>query len=433
MSGTNNPTTTTSTGTTAPTSGQTATGSSAPSATATATANATAINDLTFFINGATVSTTPPGGGTTSGGTTITGNNNIVGDNNTLTSATTTGSNGSTTTATTHNSAETSTFSGSNVTNLRQGLRSGTAVTLVGSGESVTFTPPTGHMGNGEVERAMTLASRDLRDAGITNPTPEQFQTALMGGTVTNAQGQTTSMDGVLTLRSQGMGWGQVAQTIGVHPSQSEQGAANSRRGGSNSAGSFASRHSERSAHALSASSERNQLSHEGTQATAISSSSAIANASIGDRDRDARQARDSRSTDRSSDLARIDTRINSRIGDSPGDRGHSLQTKDRNDARSVASIGGGDRMGRDKSHSNASAAGAVSTESAFNGPAQAGPGNRSHASTNAKSGLGTGGSNRDHGLHGPSGSTDGSFSASAGGELGGGGTGKGHGGGKGK
>jgi hypothetical protein len=250
-----------------------------------------------------------------------------------------------------------------------------------------------------------------------------------MGGTVTNARGETTSMDGVLALRSEGMGWGQVAHTIGVHPAQSERGADNSRR----AAGSFASigegRRSERSAHALSASSDRNQLSPQGTQATAISSHSAVANASPGDRD--TRQARSSRSTERGSDVGRIDTRINSRLGDSHGDRGHSLQAKDRNDARSVASIGSG--PGHGKGHSNASAAGAVSSESAFNGPGHSGPGNRGHASK-SQGGPGSHGSGPDHGLSGPGGNGGGSFSASASGTASAGGDlGGGHGGGKGK
>jgi hypothetical protein len=312
-------------------------------------------------------------------------------------------------------------------------LRDGSTVTLTGAGEPVTFTPPTGHMGNGEVERAMTLASRDLRTAGITNPTPEQLHTALMGGTVTNARGETTSMDGVLALRSEGMGWGQVAHTIGVSPAQSERGAQNSQR----AAGSFASigegRRTERSTHALSASSDRNQLSPQGTQATAISSSSAVANASLGDRDRDTRQARNGRSTERSSDVARIGARVNSRAGHSHGDRGHSLQqAKDHNDARSVASIGSG--PGHGKGHSNASAAGAVSSESAISGPGHSNPGNRSHASK-AKGGPGSQGSGTDHGgLHGPGGTGGGSFSASASGTASAGGdVGGGHGGGKGK
>jgi hypothetical protein len=83
----------------------------------------------------------------------------------------------------------------------------------------------------GQQDRALTLANRDLAAAGITSPTPQQTEAALMGGTVTNAQGQTSEMAGVLQLRSQGLGWGQVAHTIGVHPAQSEQGASRSMRG----------------------------------------------------------------------------------------------------------------------------------------------------------------------------------------------------------
>jgi hypothetical protein len=270
-------------------------------------------------------------------------------------------------------------------------------------------------MGNGEVERALTLASRDLRTAGITNPTPEQLQAALTGGTVTNGQGESTTMDGVLTLRSEGMGWGQIAHTIGVSPAQSERGAEKSR-----GAGAFASSGEGRhAAHALSASSERNQVSPQGTQATAISSSSAVANASTGDRGGDTRQARDG-STARSSDLARIDTRVNNRIGDSHGDRGQALKAKDRNDARSVASIGGG--PGHGKGHSNnASAAGGVSSESAFGGSSgHSGPG-----SSKAKSGPGSHGSNPDHGMGGSSFSASASGTTAAGGGGPGGGKGK--------
>jgi hypothetical protein len=348
---------------------------------------------------------------TPSGAITITGNNNIVGNNNTLTSATTTGSNGATTTATT-TTAQTSgsAFSGSNTSNLQQGLRNGTAVTLTGSGEPVTFTPPTGRMGNGEVDRAITLASRDLRQAGITNPTPEQLQAAMVGGTVTNAQGQTTSMDGVLTLRSQGMGWGQVAHTIGVHPSQSEQGALNSRR----AAGSVASLsgNGERSTHALSASSDRNSFSQSAT-ATGNTAASATTSTST-----------DSRLSTRSSDTGAVDTRIGGR------DNGTALSAKN----------GGNADLKAGRANSQAATASAVSAESAFSGPGQAGPGagHRSQASGKAKSGS-TGGSTFSAGsaISGPGSSTAGSLSASAGStsagnELGGG-SGKGNGNGKGK
>jgi hypothetical protein len=114
-------------------------------------------------------------------------------------------------------------FTGSteNTDSLASGLRTGSEVTLTGSGETVTFTPPTKPMGYGNVTRAMDLAQRDLAAAGITDPTPTEIRIAMMGGTITRTEGTTsttTTFDGVLTLRSQGMGWGKIAHTIGVHP-----------------------------------------------------------------------------------------------------------------------------------------------------------------------------------------------------------------------
>ncbi|HSN39368.1 MAG TPA: hypothetical protein VLT92_04175 [Burkholderiales bacterium] len=85
------------------------------------------------------------------------------------------------------------------------------------------------------MKRATTLANRELAAAGITNPTQAQIDAAMTGGTVTNAQGETTTMPGVLKLRSEGMGWGQIAHTIGVHPAQSEVGAAMATRANDNS------------------------------------------------------------------------------------------------------------------------------------------------------------------------------------------------------
>jgi hypothetical protein len=108
-----------------------------------------------------------------------------------------------------------------NLESLVHGLRTGSAITLTSAqgttGTSTTFTPPTRPMGYGNITRAMTLATRQLSAAGITNPTPQQLQTALMGGTLTTATG-TVRMQGVLQLRSEGMGWGQIAHTIGVQP-----------------------------------------------------------------------------------------------------------------------------------------------------------------------------------------------------------------------
>jgi hypothetical protein len=73
-------------------------------------------------------------------------------------------------------------------------------------------------MGHGNVYISLALAKQQLSAAGITQPTPEQLQAALTGGTVTTGTGPaatTTTMDGILTMRSQNMGWGQIAQKLG--------------------------------------------------------------------------------------------------------------------------------------------------------------------------------------------------------------------------
>ena len=111
-------------------------------------------------------------------------------------------------------------------------LRNGTDVTLTtvvpppaGSTEpptttTTTFTPPTGKMGWGNVKHALALAQDSLARAGIANPTAEQLQTALMGGdiVVTNADGTTTTtaLKGILTMRADGMGWGNIAKAGGT-------------------------------------------------------------------------------------------------------------------------------------------------------------------------------------------------------------------------
>jgi hypothetical protein len=73
-------------------------------------------------------------------------------------------------------------------------------------------------MGHGNVYISLALAKQQLSAAGITQPTPEQLQAALTGGTVTTGTGPaatTTTMDGILTMRSQHMGWGQISQKLG--------------------------------------------------------------------------------------------------------------------------------------------------------------------------------------------------------------------------
>jgi hypothetical protein len=119
-------------------------------------------------------------------------------------------------------SADFSAFAGStsNADALVGDLRNGAPITLTatdakGVTTSTTFQPPTGRMGYGNVFISLALAKQQLAGLGITQPTAAQIQAALAGGTVTGANGQTTTLSGVLTLRAQGMGWGQIAQSLG--------------------------------------------------------------------------------------------------------------------------------------------------------------------------------------------------------------------------
>lgn len=101
---------------------------------------------------------------------------------------------------------------------LAEGLRSGNEVTLTttatdGTTSTATFTPPTGSMGNGNVYISMALAQEQLTAAGITDPTAEQMETAMMGGTLTPGG---EPVQGVLEMRASGMGWGQIAQAYGT-------------------------------------------------------------------------------------------------------------------------------------------------------------------------------------------------------------------------
>ena len=106
-------------------------------------------------------------------------------------------------------------------------LRTGESVKLTyaptGTGTTptvATLDPPTGNMGWGNVKIALALAQAQLTQLGITHPTAEQLQAALNGGsvTVTNANGTTTTttLRGVLQMRVDGMGWGEIAQAGGT-------------------------------------------------------------------------------------------------------------------------------------------------------------------------------------------------------------------------
>ena len=113
-----------------------------------------------------------------------------------------------------------------NANALVTGLREGKPITLTqdaalpGGGTATrasTFTPPTRPMGYGNVNISLALARANLADQGIEAPTPRQLETALMGGLITSGNPpRTTEIKGVLQLRSEGAGWGSIAQTYGV-------------------------------------------------------------------------------------------------------------------------------------------------------------------------------------------------------------------------
>jgi hypothetical protein len=128
-------------------------------------------------------------------------------------------------------SGEFNSFLGSNSNAVVTGLRNGSPIALTtttttpsstpGGAPTTTVTtttisPPTGKMGFGNVFTSLALAKQQLGQLGISQPTPEQLQTALTGGTITTGTGSTTQLQGILTMRSQGMGWGQIAQKLGT-------------------------------------------------------------------------------------------------------------------------------------------------------------------------------------------------------------------------
>lgn len=118
-------------------------------------------------------------------------------------------------------------FAGStaNAQSLVTGLRHAAPITLTGvapqggTAVTTTFTPPTHPLGHGNVFISLALAQRQLASQGIIRPTPEQIRAALMGGTIITGTGtavRTVTLPGVLQMRSEGMGWGNIAKTLGM-------------------------------------------------------------------------------------------------------------------------------------------------------------------------------------------------------------------------
>jgi hypothetical protein len=103
-----------------------------------------------------------------------------------------------------------------NAESLVRGLREGDTVTLSRWNGSVMFIPPTGKLGYGNVDHALAIAAASLEKQGITSPSATELATALMGGNVVSERSGTVALDGVLRLRAEGKGWGQIAQAYGV-------------------------------------------------------------------------------------------------------------------------------------------------------------------------------------------------------------------------
>ena len=91
-----------------------------------------------------------------------------------------------------------------NAKTLVHGLRDGSDFTVNG----VKFDPPTKKMGYGEVNIALSLAEKQLAEQlGTSKPTAQQLQTALIGD---------ATKPGILAMRADGKGWGQIAQSQGI-------------------------------------------------------------------------------------------------------------------------------------------------------------------------------------------------------------------------
>lgn len=120
---------------------------------------------------------------------------------------------------------ETLAGSADNARRLVDGLHSGDEITLSfeidGQVVQRSFFPAAGGQGLGNVFLTLGLAERELAKAGVREPSPAQLEAALNGGVITVGTGETArsvQLPGVLSLRADGQGWGQVARRLDVKP-----------------------------------------------------------------------------------------------------------------------------------------------------------------------------------------------------------------------
>ena len=96
----------------------------------------------------------------------------------------------------------------SNADALVAGLRNGAPITIVTNGAdrsvSIAGFTPSGPMSYGAVSNALTNAQRSLSRLGISNPSAEQIQAALIGGEVVSANGKAIPVRGSVAARGTG-------------------------------------------------------------------------------------------------------------------------------------------------------------------------------------------------------------------------------------
>jgi hypothetical protein len=103
-----------------------------------------------------------------------------------------------------------------NAKSLVTGLRTDSKITLepiAKDDKTISFESPTGKLGNGNVDIALGMAEKLLSD--VENPSNTDLKAALTGGTIKTSDGTTVKLEGVLQMRADGMGWGQIANTLG--------------------------------------------------------------------------------------------------------------------------------------------------------------------------------------------------------------------------
>ena len=93
--------------------------------------------------------------------------------------------------------------------------------TLTPAPAPVTSVTPPPTLNKGQTDIANSLAKAQLAQYGITDPTQAQMDAALYGGTITSVSStgtvsKTVTLQGVLTQRAAGQGWGQIANGMGV-------------------------------------------------------------------------------------------------------------------------------------------------------------------------------------------------------------------------